>query len=111
MFGFKEIRRQTAGSAIEKFAMSAGVAALCAVIAAEGFAALARRGELPKVTLVWPDSEERRLAKAAPSASAPPGETVTIYRNIDIDGVITSTIPRINVKSANPIEPCGDEQK
>lgn len=106
---FKEFLRQTSGSAIERLAATAGVAALCAVGAAEVLAALGQRGDLPKVTLVWPDSDELRLARAAPSPQ--PDAQFTIYRTVGVDGVTTSSIPGTKVESRPVIEPCGEQNR
>jgi hypothetical protein len=56
--------------------------------------------------LVWPESEPWRGVKARPSPQAT--GSVTVYRNIGVDGVTTSTIPRTYTNPA-VISPCGEE--
>jgi hypothetical protein len=109
MCAFKKFLRQISGSAMDRFAVTAGGAALCAVIAAEVLASLGQRGDLPKVTLVWPDAEEQRLARAAPSPQ--PGAGRAVYRAVGVDGVTTASIPRTNPGSLRVIEPCGEQNK
>ncbi len=104
MFESKQFRRDARGSAIASLAKTAAAASLLGLVAAECLAALAQRGGLPRITLVWPDAEMQRLAKSAPPAQA--GGGFTVYRDIGVDGMTTSAIPRI-VNGAGPLTPCG----
>jgi len=105
MFEFRRFRRDEGVSIVEKIARKAGLAALLCIVAAEGLAAITRNGELPRLTLVWSESDAQRLAKAAPSPQS--SRSVTTYRNIGIDGVTTSTIPR-TFKDRGAFSPCGE---
>jgi hypothetical protein len=107
MFELRRFRPDAGVSIVEKLARKAGLAVVLCVFAAEGLAILAQRGELPRVTLVWPESDAQRLAKTAPFPL--PNAGVTTYRNIGIDGVTTSTIPR-TFKSPSVLSPCGEER-
>jgi hypothetical protein len=106
MFEFRPIRQDADGSNVAKLAIKAGVAICLCIVASEWLANAAQRGELPRVALVWPESEPWRGLKAGPSAQAT--GSVTVYRNIGVDGVTTSTIPR-TVRSTAVISPCGEE--
>ncbi len=64
---------------------------------------MAQKGELPRIAFIWPTADEPRTVKVTPT-----NEKATIYRNIGIDGVTTSTISQIP-KSRVAITPCGDE--
>ena len=108
MFEFKRFQRDSRGSAIENVALKAGVAVVLGVFVAEGLATMAQKGELPKITLEWPDSKMQQLARSAPPAQLP--ASGTIYRNIGIDGVTTSSIPRV-YQGPGVVSPCGEDNK
>jgi hypothetical protein len=107
MFEFRPIRQDADSSSVVKLAIKAGVAICLCIVASEWLANAAQRGDLPRVALVWPESEPWRGVKARPSP--PATGSVTVYRNIGVDGVTTSTIPRTYNKSPAVISPCGDE--
>jgi hypothetical protein len=106
MFEFRPIRQDADSSSVAKLAIKAGVAICVCIVGSEWLANAAQRGDLPRVALVWPESEPWRGVKARPSP--PATGSVTVYRNIGVDGVTTSTIPR-TYKSPAVISPCGDE--
>ncbi len=106
MFEFRPIRQDADSSSVAKLAIKAGVAICLCIVASEWLANAAQRGDLPRIALVWPESEPWRGVKAKPSPQAP--GSVTVYRNIGVDGVTTSTIPR-TYKSPAVIVPCGEE--
>jgi hypothetical protein len=108
MFEFRRFRRDAGDSIFEKLAIKAAFATLLCIIAAEGLATAAQKGELPRVTLVWPEADAERLAKTAPAAQTT--ASVTIYRNIGIDGITTSTVPRI-FKRPPALSPCDEESR
>jgi hypothetical protein len=108
MFEFRPIREETDNSNVAKLAIKAGVAICLCIIASEWLANAAQRGELPRVALIWPESEPWRRFKATPSPQGTQG--VTVYRNIGVDGVTTSSIPR-TFKSPGVISPCGEESR
>ena len=107
MFEFRPIRQDADSSSVVKLAIKAGVAIFLCIVASEWLANAAQRGDLPRVALVWPESEPWRGVKARPSP--PATGSVTVYRNIGVDGVTTSTIPRTYNASPAVISPCGDE--
>ena len=107
MFEFKPLRQDADSSNVAKLAIKSGVALCLCLVASERLANAAQKGELPRVALVWPESEPWRGVKARPSA--PASGSVTVYRNIGVDGVTTSTIPRTYNASPAVISPCGDE--
>jgi hypothetical protein len=106
MFEFKPLRQDADSSNVAKLAIKAGVALCLCIVASEWLANAAQKGELPRVALVWPESEPWRRVKTTRS----PQETgsVTVYRNLGVDGVTTSTIPR-TYKNPAVISPCGEE--
>lgn len=106
MFEFRPIRQNTDGSNVAKLAIKGGVAICLCIVASEWLASAAQKGGLPRVQLVWPESEPWREVKTAPSLQAT--SSVTVYRNIGLDGVTTSTIPR-TYRRPPVISPCGDE--
>lgn len=106
MFEFRPMRQDADSSNVAKLAIKAGVAICLCIVVSEWLANAAQRGELPRVALVWPESEPWRGVKARPLLQAT-GDA-TVYRNLGVDGVTTSTIPR-TFKSPAAISPCGDE--
>ena len=106
MFESRPRRQDADSSSVAKLAIKAGAAICLCIVASEWLANAAQRGDLPRIALVWPESEPWRGVKAKPSPQAP--GSVTVYRNIGVDGVTTSTIPR-TYKSSTVISPCGDE--
>jgi hypothetical protein len=100
---FRPARRDP-GAQIRKLVKTAIAAGLFSLVAADVLANLVQRGVLPRVTLAWSDAEMRRLAKGVPTAQ----RSATVYRDMGVDGVVTSTIPRAP-GGANPLAPCGDE--
>jgi len=108
MFEFRPIRQDADGSNVAKLAIKAGGAICLCIVASEWLANAAQRGELPRIELVWPESEPWRGVKAMPSPQGTHG--VTVYRNIRVDGVTTSTIPR-TYRGAAVISPCGEESR
>ncbi len=106
MFEFRPMRQDADSSNVAKLAIKAGVAICLCIVASEWLANAAQRGELPRVALVWPESEQWRGVKAKPSPQTT--GSATVYRNIGVDGVTTSTIPT-TYKSPAVISPCGDE--
>ncbi len=98
MFEFRPIRQDADSSNVAKLAIKAGVAICLCIVVSEWLANAAQRGELPRVALVWPESEPWRGVKARPSPQAT--GSVTVYRNIGVDGVTTSTIPRTYTESS-----------
>jgi hypothetical protein len=106
MFEFRPLRQNADSSNVAKLAIKAGVAICLCIVASEWLANAAQRGELPRVALVWPESEPWRAVKATPSPQGT--HSVTVYRNFGVDGVTTSSIPRI-LKSPAAISPCGEE--
>ncbi len=108
MFEFRPIRQNADSSNVAKLAIKAGVAICLCIVASEWLASAAQKGGLPRIALVWPESESWRRAKTAPS---PQGTgSVTVYRNVGVDGVTTSTIPR-TYRSPAVISPCGEESR
>lgn len=105
MFEFRPIRQDADSSNVAKLAIKAGVAICLCILASEWLANAAQRGVLPRVALVWPESEPWRAIKARPSQAT---GSVTVYRNIGVDGVTTSSIPR-TYKNPEAISPCGEE--
>lgn len=104
MFDFRPLRREAESSFVLKLAIKAGATICFCVIASEWLGTAAQNGELPKITLVWPESESARTNKSTPPPEA--GAGVTLYRNIGIDGVTTSTIPR-TFRTPATLSPCG----
>jgi hypothetical protein len=105
MFEFRPMRQDVDSSNVAKLAIKAGVAICLCMVASEWLANAAQRGDLPRVALVWPESEPWRGVKARLSPQA--AGSATVYRNIGVDGVTTSTIPTIYKRPA-VISPCGD---